>query len=130
MGRWLSAGFKARKSGSLAADSRHRRGDPAAGLYRLRRRDPRRSNGHRACRRISAPTLVLCGSDDPGANPEENRMIAAKVQRGEFLAIEGARHLPNVEDPERFNRIVIDWWQSAFASRTIIAGPPSTCRPW
>jgi 3-oxoadipate enol-lactonase len=53
--------------------------------------------------------LRLCGSDDPGANPEENRMIAAKVQRGEFLAIEGARHLPNVDDPDRFNRIVIDW---------------------
>jgi 3-oxoadipate enol-lactonase len=59
--------------------------------------------------RSRRPTLVLCGSDDPGANPEENRMIAATVQRGEFLAIEGARHLPNVEDAGRFNKIVIDW---------------------
>jgi 3-oxoadipate enol-lactonase len=58
---------------------------------------------------ICAPTLVLCGSDDPGASPEENRMISETVQRGEFIAIEGARHLPNVEDPGRFNRIVIDW---------------------
>jgi pimeloyl-ACP methyl ester carboxylesterase len=36
-------------------------------------------------------------------------MIAATVQRGEFLAIEGARHLSNVEDADRFNRIVLDW---------------------
>lgn len=58
---------------------------------------------------IAAPTLVLCGADDPGADPEENRQIASMVQRGEFLAIAGARHLPNVEDAARFNRIVIDW---------------------
>jgi hypothetical protein len=32
-------------------------------------------------------------------------MIAQTVQRGEYLAIEGARHLPNVEDPGPFNRI-------------------------
>jgi 3-oxoadipate enol-lactonase len=59
---------------------------------------------------LVTPTLVLCGADDPGANPEENRMIAATVQRDEFMAIAGARHLPNVEDPDRFNRIVIDWY--------------------
>ena len=58
---------------------------------------------------ISAPTYVLCGEDDPGADPEENRRIASSVQRGEFLMIPKARHLPNIEDPEQFNRILIDW---------------------
>jgi 3-oxoadipate enol-lactonase len=58
---------------------------------------------------IAAPTLVLCGSDDPGAHPEENQRIADSVQHGEFIAIQGARHLPNMEDPATFNRIVIDW---------------------
>ena len=58
---------------------------------------------------ISAPTLVMCGTDDPGADIEENREIARRVQNGEFLAIEGAFHLPNVEDPARFNQILITW---------------------
>ena len=58
---------------------------------------------------IAAPTFVLWGPTIPAPIRVENRMIAASVRRGEFLAIEGARHLPNVEDAERFNRIVIDW---------------------
>jgi len=108
MGRWLSAGFKARNPvlwqqihDTVAATPPQGYIGCAAAIQTFKW-TPRLPE-------ISAPTLVLCGSDDPGANPEENRMIAAKVQRGEFLAIEGARHLPNVEDPERFNRIVIDW---------------------
>ena len=59
--------------------------------------------------KIVAPTYVLCGEDDPGANPEETRMIAQTVQNGAFLAIPKARHLPNIEDPDGFNKIVIDW---------------------
>jgi len=35
--------------------------------------------------------------------------LAVLWQETAFLAIEGARHLPNVEDAELFNRIVIDW---------------------
>jgi hypothetical protein len=31
------------------------------------------------------------------------------VQRGEFLAISKARDPPNIEDPEQFNSILIDW---------------------
>jgi 3-oxoadipate enol-lactonase len=58
---------------------------------------------------ISARTLVICGSDDAGSDPDENRKIAARVQRGAFVAIEGARHLPNVEDPEIFNEVLVDW---------------------
>jgi pimeloyl-ACP methyl ester carboxylesterase len=59
---------------------------------------------------------------DPGANPEENGMIARTVQRGAFLAIEGARHLPNVEDAELFNRIVIDWCNKHAWAHTMYEG--------
>jgi 3-oxoadipate enol-lactonase len=108
MGRWLSAGFKARNPvlwkqihDTVAATPPQGYIGCAAAIQTFKW-TPRLPE-------ISAPTLVLCGSDDPGANPMENRMIAATVQRGEFLAIEGARHLPNVEDADRFNRIVLDW---------------------
>lgn len=58
---------------------------------------------------IAAPALVVCGADDTGSDFGENEMIAGAVQRGEFLPIEGARHLPNAEDPALFNRLLIDW---------------------
>jgi 3-oxoadipate enol-lactonase len=58
---------------------------------------------------ISAPTLVLCGSDDHGSEPGDNEKIARRVQHGEFREIAGARHLPNVEDAALFNRLLIDW---------------------
>ena len=53
---------------------------------------------------------VVCAAPTiPAPIPKKNRMIATRVQRGEYISIEGARHLPNVEDPGRFNRVVIDW---------------------
>ncbi|MBO0906089.1 alpha/beta fold hydrolase [Jiella sonneratiae] len=58
---------------------------------------------------IAAPALVLYGTEDPAAHPQDNQKIADALQNGELLALEGARHLPNMEDPDRFNRIVIDW---------------------
>jgi 3-oxoadipate enol-lactonase len=108
MARWLSAAFKDRRPGlwkqihdTVAATPPQGYIGCAAAIQTFKW-TPR-------LHEIVTPTLVLCGADDPGANPEENRMIAATVQRGEFMAIAGARHLPNVEDPDRFNRIVIDW---------------------
>ncbi len=108
MARWLSDAFKARRPkvwqqihDTVAATSPQGYIGCAAAICDFKW-TPR-------LHEISAPTFVLCGADDPGADPEENRMIAKTVQRGEFLAIEGARHLPNVEDADRFNRIVIDW---------------------
>jgi 3-oxoadipate enol-lactonase len=108
MERWLSPAFKAKRQSlwqqihDTVATTSPQGYIGCAGAIQTFKWTPR-------LHEISAPTFVLCGSDDPGANPEENRMIAATVQRGEYLAIEGARHLPNVEDAERFNRIVIDW---------------------
>lgn len=108
MGRWLSAGYKAKHPSTwkqihdtVAATPAQGYIGSSAGIMNF--------NWTQRLKEISAPTLVLCGSDDPGANPEENRMIAATVQRGEFLAIEGAKHLPNVEDPDLFNKIILDW---------------------
>jgi 3-oxoadipate enol-lactonase len=108
MGRWLSAGFKAQRPSlwkqihdTVAATPPQGYIGCAAAIQTFKW-TPR-------LHEISAPTFVLCGADDPGANPEENRMIAGAVQHGEFLAIEGARLLPNVEDANQFNRLVIDW---------------------
>jgi 3-oxoadipate enol-lactonase len=45
------------------------------------------------------PTLVVCGADDPGT-PRSRPPLRGTGE---------ARHLPNVERPEAFNRIMISW---------------------
>lgn len=54
-------------------------------------------------------TLVVCGADDPGTPPSENRRLAGLVPGGRYEEIAEARHFPNVERPEAFNRIILGW---------------------
>jgi 3-oxoadipate enol-lactonase len=58
---------------------------------------------------VAAPALVGCGSEDPRATPEESRRIAALFRDGRYEEFTGARHVPNVEQPEAFNRVLVDW---------------------
>ena len=58
---------------------------------------------------VKAPTLVVCGTDDPSAAPDESRKIAARFPNGSYDDFPGAKHLPNVEQPEAFNRVLLDW---------------------
>jgi 3-oxoadipate enol-lactonase len=57
--------------------------------------------------RIAA--MALYGEDDTASSADENARLAALIPGGRFVAFPGARHLPNVEAPERFNRILLDW---------------------
>lgn len=61
---------------------------------------------------ITAPALVVCGADDPGAPPEESKQIAALLPNARYEEIADARHLPNVEHPEAFNRLLLGWLES------------------
>ncbi|MBV8613530.1 MAG: alpha/beta fold hydrolase [Acetobacteraceae bacterium] len=58
---------------------------------------------------VRVPTLVVCGADDAGTPPAQNRGIAALVPGARYEEIAGARHFPNVEHPDLFNRIMLDW---------------------
>lgn len=108
MGRWLSAEFK--------------------GLHPVRWRQVRGMvtattlQGYIGCAaalqkfdyvadlpKISAPVLVICGADDPGADPENSKLIAGRVQRGVYREIPRAGHLPNIEQAKLFNKIVLEW---------------------
>ena len=59
--------------------------------------------------KLQVPTLAVCGAEDPGTPPSENQRIAALVPGARYEAIAAARHLPNVEQPEAFNRIMLGW---------------------
>lgn len=53
-------------------------------------------------RRIAAPTLVLWGSDDRFISQAHAKELGARIPRATVRLIEGAGHLPHLEQPERF----------------------------
>jgi 3-oxoadipate enol-lactonase len=64
-------------------------------------------------RTVNAPTLVVCGDGDTGTPPSGNRRIAQLVPGARYQEIADARHVPNVEHPDTFNRIMVEWLSAA-----------------
>jgi 3-oxoadipate enol-lactonase len=58
---------------------------------------------------VKTPTLVVCGTDDPSAAPDESRHVASLFPNGSYDDFPGAKHLPNVEQPDAFNRVLLNW---------------------
>jgi 3-oxoadipate enol-lactonase len=52
---------------------------------------------------LQCPTLMLAGAED-GILPETLRQMADQVSGARFVQIDHAGHLPNIEQPEAFNR--------------------------
>lgn len=59
--------------------------------------------------KLKLPVLVICGSDDQGTPPSGNKRIAELVPGGRYEEIATARHFPNVEFPDIFNKLMMDW---------------------
>ncbi len=57
---------------------------------------------------ISAPTLVLVGSEDPATPPDQAQLIADGIPGARLTVVAQAAHLLNAEQPEAFNRAVLD----------------------
>jgi 3-oxoadipate enol-lactonase len=55
---------------------------------------------------ISAPALVVNGSEDRLTRPSAGRAMAAKIPNAVFSIVEGAGHLSSLEAPVEFNRIL------------------------
>lgn len=51
---------------------------------------------------IHCPTLIVGGSEDPGAPVEALRQMNALIRNSELLVLEGAGHLSNIDQPEQF----------------------------
>ena len=58
---------------------------------------------------IRTPTLVVCGDGDTGTPPAGNRRIADLIPGARYIELENARHIPMVEYPEQFSRILLEW---------------------
>jgi 3-oxoadipate enol-lactonase len=58
---------------------------------------------------LRLPVMVVCGDQDPGTPPAENRRLAGLVPGARYEEIANARHFPNVEHPNSFNRLMLGW---------------------
>ena len=103
--RWSSAGLSARDPAVVARMERMIRNTSAAGYRGCAAALARLNYGHRLGE-IGTPTLVLCGTEDHGAPPENTRQMHAMIRGSRFLEIEQAGHISNIEKPAIFNAAV------------------------
>ncbi len=59
--------------------------------------------------RIAAPTLVIAGDADPLVDPANSRILAERIPGAELRLMPGLRHGFNVERPDEFNAIVLEF---------------------
>jgi len=58
---------------------------------------------------ISAPTLVVVGDEDVAPVLDATELLMEQVRSARKAVIQDAAHLPNLEHPEEFNRVVLDF---------------------
>jgi pimeloyl-ACP methyl ester carboxylesterase len=56
---------------------------------------------------ISVPTLLICGDEDPSLEPM--RVMEKKIKSSRFVLLSPAGHFGNRDQPEDFNRAVLDF---------------------
>lgn len=58
---------------------------------------------------IGAPTLIVHGQDDALSPVANAHLLAARIPGARLAVLDGVGHSPNVEDPERFNQLILDF---------------------
>jgi 3-oxoadipate enol-lactonase len=62
--------------------------------------------------KITIPSLIMVGEDDPGTPVSASRAIHEKISSSKLVIIQSARHLPNVEQPGAFNTNLLTFLKS------------------
>jgi len=63
---------------------------------------------------VAVPTLVLAAVADRTAPPELMQRMASRIRGAEFLCLDNAGHIANVEQPAAFNAAVVSFLQRHF----------------
>ena len=100
--RWSSAGLAERDPAVIDRMKRMIRNTSAQGYCGCAAALARLNYGPRLGA-IDTPTLVVCGSEDHGAPPENTRQMHKMIKGSLFLEIEQAGHISNIEKPALFN---------------------------
>jgi len=102
VGRWFAPATMANNPPSMEHARRMIAGTPAAG-YIACARALEAYDYRRSLPEISAPTLLTAGAAD-GITPQVMREMHQAMPGSQFIEIPDAGHLPNLENPEVFNR--------------------------
>jgi 3-oxoadipate enol-lactonase len=103
--RWSSAGLALRNPAAVARMEAMIRRTSVNGYCGCAAALARLNYGSRL-NEINVPTLVMCGSEDHGAPPENTRQMHAMIKGSRFLEIKQAGHISNIEQPDVFNDAV------------------------
>jgi 3-oxoadipate enol-lactonase len=67
---------------------------------------------------ISVPTLIVAGREDGVRTPEDAEFIHRQIQGSQMVTIDDAGHLMNIEQPEEFNRAVLEFVENLRGRRS------------
>jgi 3-oxoadipate enol-lactonase len=59
--------------------------------------------------RLAVPTLVITGEEDRVYPPELAQRMARRIPGAELAVLEACGHLSNLEQPERFNEVMLEF---------------------
>lgn len=108
--RWFTPGFRARRPDQVARYSAMLQATPAAGYLgccaAIRDMDQRADVA-----KISAPTLVMVGTDDVATPPAHSRDLAERIAGARIEEVPGAAHLLNVERPDTVDHHLLDHFE-------------------
>jgi 3-oxoadipate enol-lactonase len=62
-----------------------------------------------ALAQIGVPTLLVGGEFDRVASPSVMKQMAQQIPRSRYAEIPGAGHLMNLEAPDEFDRLLLDF---------------------
>ncbi|HEU5159562.1 MAG TPA: 3-oxoadipate enol-lactonase [Streptosporangiaceae bacterium] len=107
MARWFTDDFRARHPDQVARYAAMLTATPAAGYVgccaAIRDMDQRADVA-----KISAPTLVMVGTDDVATPPAHARDLTERIAGARLEEVPGAAHLLNVERPDTVNHHLLD----------------------
>ncbi|MCX5516828.1 3-oxoadipate enol-lactonase [Kaistia defluvii] len=108
IGRWFQEGFRAAHPETVARIREMILDTPAEGYAAcceaLGEMDLREDIAL-----IQTPTLVICADHDATVQPAKAREWVAHIDGARMEVIRNAAHLCNVEQPEAFNRVLLDF---------------------
>jgi pimeloyl-ACP methyl ester carboxylesterase len=68
-----------------------------------------RPDSHDDLARVTVPTLVMCGRQDPVTPVRDHEAMATKVRGARLEIIENCGHLSTIEQPDAVNRLLTHW---------------------
>ncbi|MBI2312587.1 MAG: 3-oxoadipate enol-lactonase [Betaproteobacteria bacterium] len=108
LARWFTEGFRASRSDVTGKIAAMIRATPVAGYIGCCHAVPMiHTTAH--LKEIRCPTLVMVGKDDPGTPVAMAEAIQREIAGSRLTVIPSASHLCNLEQPEAFNRALMEF---------------------